>query len=149
MAELYQSGKTLEEVGKEFGLTRQGVRERFIKAGIARRSKDKFPDIDKTRLETLYLGNKLPVSDIADLFLVSEGVIMRALKFHQIPKRRRISNGGYIVNFLRSLKIGEKDTIEPRKSSEYASLHTAARLVGIKISVKKLEERRYEVTRLE
>lgn len=63
-AELYDGGMSLEQVGEAYGLTRQGVRHRFIKAGIVRRRRKQ---IDKKRLETLYSAKRLPISEIAGL----------------------------------------------------------------------------------
>ncbi len=54
MVDLFQIGMTLEVVGKKFGMTRQGVRYRFIQAGIPRRKKVTYKDIDKQQLEKLY-----------------------------------------------------------------------------------------------
>ena len=143
---LYDSGLTLEEVGKRFGMTRQGVRDRFLKAGIPRRQPKK---IEKDRLETLYFKDNLPISTIAAVCGVSKGKIERELKCHEIPRREPLKLGGYIVDFLRKLKIGAKDIIEWRSDKEYAHLHHTAKLVGIKISVRSCGGRKFEVTRLE
>ncbi len=149
MVELYQKGMSLEDVGKQFGLTKQGVRYRFMKAGISRREKFKNIDIDKGRLAKLYLEDKMSVSKIAGVFSVSETAIRHRLQHYQIPKRDRIKNGGCRVDFLRSLKINEQRIFEYQGNDEYAHLHTQAKLIGIKITTKKLTAGRFAVTRID
>ncbi len=146
MADLYHNGMTLEEIGIRFGMTRQGVRERFIKAGIDRR---RPKTIDKDHLETLYSKDKLPIPEIAASFSVSIGKIMRALKLYGIPSRKPLKLGGFIVDFLRSLKIGETGIIKWRNNKDYAHLHHTAKRVGIRISIKSLGSGEFEIIRLE
>ncbi len=117
MAELYRSGLSLEEVGEKFGLTRQGVRYRFMQAGINRRRKPKLVTIDKDRLEKFYLEDKLPIDKIATIFNVNRIVINHGLEFYKIPKRSRINNGGYMVDSLRTLKLGETKEMELHSKS--------------------------------
>ena len=146
MQKLYESGLSLAKVGERFGITRQGVRHRFEKAGIIRRQPQ---SIDKDRLETLYSKTRLPIWEIAANFRVSRGKIKRALKLYDIPQRKPLKLGGYIVDFLRSLGIGEKGVIEWRRDEKYAHLHHTAKLVGIKISIRSRGNGKFEVTRLE
>lgn len=146
MKELYESGLSLEKVGERYGITRQGVRHRFEKAGITRRQ---LKTIDRDRLITLYSKDKLPILEIAALFRVSKGKIERSLKLYEIPRRKPLKLGGYIVDFLRSLEIGENRIIEWRRDEKYAHLHHAAKLVGIKISIRSLGDGKFKVTRLE
>jgi len=149
MKELYESGLSLEEVGNQFGMTRQGVRDRFVKAGIACRPQTKYKHIDKERLRKLYSDEKLPLPEIADVFSVGVVVVRRALKYYAIPRRVPLKKGGYIVDFLRSLELGEKDVIKWRDGEKYAHLHHTAKLVGIKISIRSRGGGKFEVTRLE
>lgn len=148
MVKLYQDGMTLEEVGKKFGLSRQGVRHRFIQAGIPRRSKINYKNIDIKRLEKLYFEERLTIPKIAAEFPVQTIVIRKALKFHQIPRREPLKLGGYIVDFLRSLEINEKGIIEWQRNEEYANLHHPAKQINLKISIRKLTGRKFEITRL-
>jgi predicted DNA-binding protein YlxM (UPF0122 family) len=147
MAKFYQNGLSLEAIGKQFGMTRQAVRERFIKAGIARR-KNKYEQINKDRLETLYFKDKMPISEIADVFSVSPGIVRQALKFHKISRRKPLNSSGYKVDFLRSLGIGEKRVFEWRNNKRYIHLHDTANRICIKISIKSLGGGNFEITRL-
>ena len=146
MALLYQNGRSLAEIGEQFGMTRQGVRERFIKAGIARR-KTKYEQIDKSRLDRLYSVDRLLISKIADVFSVNPSIIRRALELYKIPRRPPITLGGYKVDFLRSLEVGENRVIESR-GDRYVHLHDTANRIGIKISIRSRGANRFEVTRL-
>jgi DNA invertase Pin-like site-specific DNA recombinase len=150
MVELYRNGMSLEEVGRKFGITRQAVRERFIKAGVERRGKVKYNhrEINKNQLEALYSGDRISVAEIARLFSVDRATIGRALKFHEIPKRRPLKTGGYIVDLLRNLEINENCIIERRVEGKDAHLHATAIGNGIKISLRALGNRRFKVTRV-
>lgn len=146
MERLYNAGLSLEEVGSRFGMTRQGVRHRFVKAGIACRQPK---IIDKDRLETLYSKDRLPIAKIAGILSVSKSKIKQTLETYGIPRRESIKKGGFRVDFLRSLEIGEKRVIKWRDEDQYAHLHWTAKLVGIKISIKSIGKGKFEVTRLE
>ncbi len=146
MAALYRSGLSLAAVGEKFGLTRQGVRHRFTQAGVVRRSKPKYTNIDKERLEKFYLEDKLPIDKIASFFSVSKPFINHALEFYKIPKRSPINKGGYLVNNLRKLKIGEKKEIKIRPKV-YSGIYTTAKRLGIKVSVRSCGGN-FEITRV-
>lgn len=148
MAELYNDGWTLESIGKKFGMTRQGVRSRFMTAGITRRHWLKYPHIDKEHLAKLYSDDKLPLSDIADIFSVSIYVIKLALEFHKIPRRKPLFLGGYAIDFLRRLKCGEAAKIELR-TGNYTYLYPAAKRIGIKITIGAKDANKFMVTRIE
>jgi len=127
-------------------LTRQGVRHRLMQAGVVRRSKPKYTNIDKERLEKFYLEDKLPIGKIASFFSVSKSFINHALEFYKIPKRSPVSKGGYLVNSLRNLKIGEKKEIKIR-SKGYGGIYTTAKRLGIKVSVRS-RGGNFEITRV-
>lgn len=146
MAKLYYNGMTLEEVGLKFGLTRQGVRHRFIIAGITRREKVK--PVDKDVLEKLYNEDKLPISEIANRLSVGKTQIKNRLEAYQIPKRARIKNGGYIVDFLRSLAINEQKVFECYEREYFVSWHSNAKQIGVKVKTKRLTPNKYAVTRI-
>lgn len=145
MAKLYDDGMTLEQVGERFGLTRQGVRYRFVKAGIARR---RPAPLDRDRLDALYSKAKLPICEIAALFSVSQTKVKLASKTYEIPRRPPLKLGGIWVDFLRSLETGKTGVIKWRSGEKYAHLHQTAKLVGIKISTRSLGGGEFEVTRL-
>ncbi len=63
MAKLYEDGLSLEAIGQKFGMTKQGVRDRFIKAGIERH-KTKYKQINREHLETLYLEQRMSIDRI-------------------------------------------------------------------------------------
>lgn len=148
MAELYRSGASLEEVGKKFGLTRQGIRYRFVAAGIERRRKKQLKYIDKKILEKMYVDEKMTMDDIAATFSVSKEIISRDLKFHQISKRKPISRKGYIVYFLKNLKLGETGEIQMGGKNQHYRLKSVARGLGIEVVYKSCGDNKYEVTRI-
>ena len=146
MAELYRKGFTLQQIGDKFGMTREAVRQRLQKAGVARRSNKIEPQIgkiDESELRRLYeSGESLP--EIGKHFAVSYRVIREALKFYEIPERHR---RGKWANLLRNLKIGESRIVESNLKHPHLTLHGLARRRGIKISVNKLGENQLRITR--
>lgn len=144
MKTLYESGFSLEEVGNEFGMTRQAVRDRFMKAGIERRQ---LESVDKDHLERLYSVERTSLRKIAVFFGVSTGKIERALKFYKIPKRVSLKTGGYIVDFLRTLEVGDRKILE-WKNNDYPHIHKFAKNLGMRISLRARGDNNYEVTKI-
>jgi len=149
MAKLYSDGWTLQKIGEKFGMTRQGVRERFIKAGIERRRWSKYRHIDKSELENLYFNENLTLPEIAKRFSVTNKVIKVALAYHKIPKRIGINRGGYIIEFLKGLEVNQQSIFRVREGRRYPKIHDAAKRMGIKISFRSKGEGEYIVTRIE
>jgi hypothetical protein len=147
MIKLFQAGATLQAIGKEYGMTRQAVHYRLTKAGI-NTSQTKYERFDRTLLEKLYTEERLSLEKIAAIFSTYIDSILKALKFHKIPRRQNIKTGGFKVDFLRSLEIGEKGIFEWKNRGKGAHLHGAAKEIGIKISVKSIGGNHYEVTRI-
>jgi hypothetical protein len=149
MADLYQKGATLEEIGNRFGFTRQGVRERFIQAGIAyHRSALKYARIDKKRLEKLYSIGNLSLAKIASRLNVTLPVLMQALIHFAIPKRGPIAIGSSRVKALKSMKIGESKEIKI-SSKVYGGLYKTAKRLGMKISVSRVRNsEKLRITRI-
>jgi hypothetical protein len=92
LAELYEDGKTLEEIGNQFGISRQAVQSRLKRAGFERRPrgvKTKSRELDRDVLIELYQNRKLPPSKIAEELNVTAPFVIRQLKKHNIPLRTR------------------------------------------------------------
>ena len=149
MAALYENGWTLEQVGVKFRTTRQAVWSRFRTAGIiARRRPSKYRQIDKERLIELYSNDRLQIDGIADVFSTNKWIIRAALKYHDIPKRRRLATGGYAVDFLKKLQLHEAAVIEIRGKVTNHLYFTSER-IGIGITVRSLGGgNKYLVTRI-
>lgn len=150
MAKLHhEEGWTLEAIGKQFGLTRQGVRHRFIVGGIAIR-KGKYQLINRERLEMLFHHDQMSMADIAVTFSTDPAVIRKALLFHRIAAERQpIKKGGYKVDFLRNLAVGETRIFEWNNNKRYLHLHNSAKQIGLKISIRSLGGNQYAVKRIE
>ncbi len=149
MAKLHhEEGLTLEAIGKQFGMTRQGVRDRFIREEIAIR-KGKYQLINRERLETLFHHDQMSLADIAAAFSTDPAVIRKALLFHEIAERQPIKKGGYKVDFLRNLAVGETRIFEWNNKERYLHLHHSAKQIGMKISIRSRGGNRYAVKRIE
>lgn len=155
MAILYQEQDlTLREIGVLYGVSKQTISRRFSKLEITRpgrRSPATLPPcarIDKDRLVDLYAARRLPVERIAKAFGVGESVIRRALRFHDIPKRRSIKLDGKHIDVIRRLKLGEPQELTCSVKHPYITLHKAAERARMKITVRKIEQGRFTVTRI-
>lgn len=146
MADLYQQGWSLKQIGEYFGISRQAVHHRLQKLGISGRDKNwgrKIYAIDKTELQKLYSDGK-NLYEIAGYFSTSAATIHLALKFHKIPKRDKT---GKWVNIFRSMTKGESRVVECNHARPHTSLHTLAARKGIKISINKLGDNQFQITR--
>ena len=148
MIRLYQKGMSLKALGEEFGMTAPGIRYRLAAAGVVLSRRPKFDRIDKIRLEELYLKEKFSIDAIAAHYSVERTLIIRALKFHKIPKRIKVQKSGDIIDFLRGMAVDEKGVFEWRSNHGFKRLHDSAKYIGIRISVKMLGKLEFEITRL-
>lgn len=150
MAKLYlEDGLSYRQIGEIYGIIRQAVHQRFVRAGIERRLL-KHQKIDKQSLERLYLVERISLHKIAERLQVGLKVIKAALKFHKIPKRSPVKFGGIYADFLRSLKIGKSKKIKLDIKNPHSRLHRSAGAIGINISMRSLgRENKFEVTRIE
>jgi hypothetical protein len=148
MTELYKSGMTLQEIGDRYGISRRRVSQRFKEAGLPIARPPKFTLIDKDRLETLYAGERLSIAKIGEAFGVKPHLIQQALHFHKIPQRTSPVSDGRYVDRLRELRIGESVEIVCDAKKPYVMLHRSAKCAGGKISMKKIETGKFQVTRI-
>lgn len=150
MAILYEKeGLTLEQIGKQYGISKQTISQRFAKIEILPpRRLPKCAQIDKTTLEHLYSEKRLSIDRISREFNTYPKMVYQALAFYEIPKRLSIQLNGKHKDTLKKLAIGEKIEIECHAKYPNAILHVSAKHLGIKISMKKLEKGRFEITRV-
>ena len=149
MVELYENGLTLQEIGDRYGISRQRVQQRFKEAGLAHLARPpKYTLIDKDRLETLYVGERLSIAKICEAFGIKSHLVNQALKFHKIPKRRSLVSNGKYIDQLRELKVGESIEIHCPAGKPYVVLHKSAKRAGGKVSVKKLGGEKFQITRV-
>lgn len=166
MRRLYvDEGLTLREIGVRFGITRQAVHLRFIKAGISRRShySKKFRNVNEKRNERiarslderrnelvrLYVDDKVPLSVIAKRIGISHGAIRKYLIACGIEIRSTDSFRTFPE--LGKLKVGESVLLPrpARKGSPHLTYYKMARTYKIRVSVRAADERTFRVTRVE
>lgn len=78
--QLYESGMTLAEVGKHFGVNPQAISHRFYEAGIATRGTlhdNEWFEVEKA-IE-LYVDKGFSLQDTADQLWVSQGKVKKEL----------------------------------------------------------------------
>lgn len=108
----------------------------------------KIAGIDRTRLENLYIGRKLSTSECAWAFGGDRELIRQALTFYGIARRPAPNLGGKYATVFRELPVGETTELECSAKYPHNNLHTIAVRVGVKISMRKIGENRYRVTKL-
>jgi len=101
---LYESGKTLQEVGDANNLSRERVRQIFKSIGyetrrftsterrkkrLAEAGKARRIDLPKEELERLYWKEKLTIKEIAKHLGVNDGTVYQNFIRHGIPTRSR------------------------------------------------------------
>ena len=141
MLALYLDGKTPRQIGEIYEVSASAVAERLKKMGYDRpfrRLRTIAAAIDKSRLEQLYLVERLPPGEIAAAFGVSVKMIPKALAFYKIPKRPHPAAGGSYLGVLRKLRMGESAEIKfcrARDENQAAVLQESARRLGIIIAM--------------
>ena len=149
MARAYRSGKTLKEIGSKYGISPQAVQLRLASIGITRQDRPPaYQLINKEQIESLYAEN-LSLKEIAGRIGAHLGTVKKTLKFHRIPKRRRITAHGHRVEVLRNLEIGDKHIELHAVGQTYVRIYASAKRVGIKVSVKRVDKDQVEITRIE
>jgi transcriptional regulator with XRE-family HTH domain len=97
MADLYDSGKSLAEVGEEYGISKQRVNLILRKNGYQTRSRataarianlNRKPRIlERDILDKFYLEKRLTITEMANQLKISYPVIRKSLIYHKIPIR--------------------------------------------------------------
>lgn len=149
---LYREGRlTNQEIGKRAGVSPAWVRTIAREAGEPVNGRQRWPAIEKRKLEELYVRRGLSSNAIAKQLGCDPAKVRRELRSHGIELRddRRFLN----YQGIRALKVGESVTlprIDPRSSSADATsrgYRDAARTAGFKVSVRKIDEETVRVTR--
>ena len=165
MRRLYlDEGLTLKEIGVRFGITRQAVQLRFVKAGISRRShySQNFRNANEQRSDRIhrllddrrkeivkmYDDEKVPLSQIADRMGISHGAIRKFLIACGIEIRSTDSFRTFPE--LGKLKVGESLLLPRpvRKGSPHLTYYKMAKTYNIRVSVRTFDERTFRVTRI-
>lgn len=165
MRRLYtEEGLTLKEIGVRFGITRQAVHLRFVKAGITRRThySQKFINANQQRIASvaqflddhrddllrMYNDEMFPLSEIARQIGVSHGAIRRYLIACGVEIRSTDSFRTFPV--LGELKVGESVLLPrpARKCSPHLTYYKMAKTYKIRVSVRTADERTFLVKRV-
>jgi len=107
-----------------------------------------YQRIDKNRLKEMYMDEKLPIAKIGTAFGCNESIITEALKYNAIPRRPPLKFGGTRVDMLRNLAVGEQTEINCDLKYPVTNLHTIAKRIGLKISVRSLGDGRFKIKRI-
>lgn len=149
MARAYRNGLLLKEISLKFGISLQAVQQRLASVGVTHNDRPQsYQMIDKERLASMYAKN-VSLNEIARQFGVYLKTIEKALKYHQIPKRRRIKTSGHRIEILKQLEIGDTYVESLGVEQSYMWVYTSAKRAGIKTSARRITKLILEVTRIE
>lgn len=140
MERLYrQEGLSYVEIGKQFGISHEAVRQEFIKAGIKSRKQGSKRHHKLTpvaaKIVRLYVEQLVPVVQLAKKFNCSEAAIRSLLKREGIKLHGNRKPPKYPM--LKTLQIGESfQVLKPTCKGTWQSVfYEAAAEVGIRVSV--------------
>ncbi|HVF47879.1 MAG TPA: hypothetical protein VNA17_09970 [Pyrinomonadaceae bacterium] len=109
MIRLYtQERLTLEQIGSHFGMTKQGVPDRLVRAGVQMRSRS-FPPtpIEYDLLHRLYVIDELSLHKTAAELGTSKSIVVDALKRNGI-NRRKTGHAGRTPKKIRAIRATER-----------------------------------------
>jgi predicted DNA-binding protein YlxM (UPF0122 family) len=151
MRRLYHEDNwTLRQIGDHYGVSWQAIHERFVRNGILLRPKSRTPQvIDREILVKLYVDEKLSLQEVTRRLKMSYSKLQKDFSKYGIEKR---SIGFFRRKYpqMYQLKVGEKITIpRPIVTNPYRNLYEKAKNIGIRISIKSINEEKIQITRLE
>lgn len=157
MRRLYsEESLTLQEIADLYGMTKQAVRDRFVRHGVQliknRQHKIK-QTVDRELLIKLYVAEERPLDVIYKRLRISNRILMHELKRHGIAIRsfarlRTLYSEHY--ELMTELKVGDQMSVlfqQDRK--DYTPMYKKADRLGIKISITRINKESLLVTRIE
>ena len=141
-----EEGFSLRAIAKRFGVTYQAIHDRLVRAGITRRKRGepKKEPVAKETLQTLYLLERLSVTEIAKRLKMPQKRIYAALRFHSIPRIKRAQRSE-----LGKLSVGGVIELPaPKRRRFYSNIYGQAKHAGIRVSIKTIDKDRIEVRRV-
>lgn len=150
MAALYEKGGiTLQQIADLYGISKQTISQRFSKIEIVRPVQlPQFAQIDKSRFQYLYQTERLAINKIGIILETNPSRIHQALGYYEIPRRESINLNGKHKHLLKTLAVGQTAQIDDEAKNTYKNIHKSSKLIGIKISAKKVGEGKYLLTRV-
>lgn len=151
MQRLYEDENlNLREVAIHFGVSWQAIHERLVKARIPLRKKSPAKRLlERETLVRLYIDENLTIGEMARRLKTDYKKVSSELKRHGIEKRPK---GFFRLKYqeLNLLKAGENVIIKrPLVNQPYRSLYGKAQRIGIRISIKSLNEETMQIKRIE
>ncbi len=140
----------LQEIADQFGVTQQSIHYFLVKAGVKSRPRGRRkPSLDREVICQIYVEEVSTIGKTAKLLNRSYTSVSKEIAKLGIKKR---SSGFYGRKYqeLSELKVGETVVIKPTGVKDgRACLYQKARSIGIKISVKILDEERLQIRRVD
>ncbi len=150
MQRLYEVEKrTLREIADLFGVTWQAIHDRLVRAGVLLRQKNPIKRLlDRETLIKLYIVENLTISETAQRLKTHYKKVSDEIKRHEIIKRPRGYSGRKYTE-LNLLSVGGNVIIQrPQVKNPYLSLYGKAQKIGIRISVKSIDDKTMQINRI-
>lgn len=138
---------SLQAVGKQVGIEKQAVHERLIRAGIETRPREPKKTLSKKELIRLNTEEMLTIPQIAAKLNVSSYLVSSEMKRHQIKVKIWNQKFKKFPQFS-TLQIGETTIIKNEGwKNPYSNLYQFAKNQGIRISIKRVDDQHFRITR--
>jgi predicted DNA-binding protein YlxM (UPF0122 family) len=156
MQRLYtKENLTLQEIGDLYGITKQAVRDRFLRHGVQtirkRPHKMKKP-ISRETLVQLYVTEEQRIDVIAKQLHISSNTLWRELKKHDIKTRIFAvvrTRHWELIGLMTELEVGNKMSVLSRQGEDdYTYIYKKAKQIGIDISIKQVNKKSLLITRV-
>jgi predicted DNA-binding protein YlxM (UPF0122 family) len=144
---LYNKGTSASNIAGNFGVTRQAISSRLKSAAVPTRAIQPWAVLPKRELiEQLYLHEERTLHEVAKQLAVSYYCLIRAMDKYNIERRSK----GNRTKFpeLRNLRIGDSIDVPFATKHPHRRYNHMAKYVGIKVTVRKIDEHIVTVTRV-
>lgn len=140
---------TMIKIAKHFGVTRQAIHARLVKANVPIHKNHKSTrELDKEELYDLYINFELLIPEVAKRMNTSIDKVSKELDRLNI-KKRSVGHFKRKYPFLYKMKIGEEFIIPvPSVKNPLKNLHQKAERINIKIRTKRISYNQLQIKRV-
>jgi predicted DNA-binding protein YlxM (UPF0122 family) len=148
---LYEDKKlSLREIAARFDVSWQAIHDRLVRAKVSLRPKRPIKhSFDCQTIIQLYENEKLTIREVARRLKINTACVSKELEKLGVEKRSK----GFSKRKqqeLYSLETGESILINrPQVTRPYESLYDKAKKIGIRISIKSIDENTMQIKRIE
>jgi predicted DNA-binding protein YlxM (UPF0122 family) len=147
---LYQTERlSAKAIADRFGVTRQTISARLKNAGVVTRTIQPWAELPDTKtLQRLYHGERLTLHQVAERLNTKFDRVYQAMDKYEVPRRKPGSRDGRYPG-LRKLAVGESIDLHNPSRQPHANFYAVAKAARIRVSVRRIGDRTFRVTRVQ